>query len=290
MPSGIKNLFLLFVLSLLLAGFTFVPGKIILQTDEDPVFFLNERTYLKKLEIKTLILSNLTLAWNDSPDILIKQRKTLNTLKNNSLNVYMRIDLNEDLPKWDDPDWVNVNNSIKKIISEAKASGIQGVIINTDTGRLWSPAYNPNQLWNPDFNMRYKDISDSFAEQIIYQRGREIAQAIKDAHPRIEIAVYPVGPAEPVSKNYTYWHHFVNGMLSTKQQIQLIANAQNTQSVQAAAQSVENLLDSKTISILPLFQSKNTEPYNFEELQNNYTSYILPYRFHDLLQLLGAAI
>lgn len=257
-----------------------------------------ERQYLKKLMIKNLILDDLNLQWNEAPDKIITQRKILRDLSKNSFTLHLQVGLNEDLPKWDSSDWNAVLENIKTICLAARQSGIRSIIINTDTGGLDRRNYRKISLWDPEFNDRYQDISDSFAEQIIYQRGREVMQTIQSVEPRMQVAIYPVGPAEPITQNYTYWQHFASGMLSIKHnsEIKFIANIRKDpdQELGDAAQMLVSLFNNNrytadTLTIIPHYQSKALpeEQIILTKLQEKPTGYILQARFSELLQFLA---
>jgi len=218
MPNGIKYSFLLFLTALLCGSqFQLATYKIFLQTPENSAELYRNRDYLRKLSINSLILNDLSIQWNGSPEKIIAQRPTLRAFSKSAFSyfsLYIPLSLNEELPKWDSPDWDTALKNIKTLCAAAQQSGIRGIIINTDTGDLDRRTYRKNKLWDPEENDRYQDISDSFAEQIIYERGREIMQIIESVDPKMQVAIYPVGPAEPITQNYTYWPHFAKGMLS----------------------------------------------------------------------------
>ncbi|MDR2430970.1 MAG: hypothetical protein LBD99_01760 [Candidatus Margulisbacteria bacterium] len=295
MPTIKKIIIFCGTLAVLLSGFDFVSGKIILQTSENPAALNQQQVYLNKLKITGLILSSLTLRWNDAPDQLIAQRKNLRALKQNVPQLYLQIDLAEDLPKWDSADWAIVEDNIQEIAREARRSGITGIILNTDSGQLASRNYySNNQLWKPEYNKRYADISDAFAEQILYQRGRELRQVIEAVSPRARIAVTPAGPAEPATANYAYWHHFVNGLFSAGQNNTLFASvrANPEQTTALAAQSLSGLLETRIqAGIIPVYRPQSQPDEKIlQALQDNNSVYVLQAKFADLLQFLAGNV
>ena len=240
-----KTLVILTIL-FLLTGCDTPAGKIILYTEESPIEVWQNKERLKEIEATDIVFLRLAVNWDTSPTELNEHRRVIRALRKETLRSILPINLTETLPKWDTPEWTTVNQNIQNLATEAKRIGFNGFLLNTSTSAT-------KRLWDPEYNPRYKDISDDFAEQIVYQRGREIMQAIESVYPQAEIIIYPAGPLEPITRNYTYWHHFTNGLLSLEHQhIHVTAKVRDNpeQILQTANAVLSHLLDNE-FQIIP---------------------------------------
>ncbi|GBR73318.1 hypothetical protein NO1_0719 [Candidatus Termititenax aidoneus] len=234
---------------------------------------LRQKYALQERGIYDVILSDLTITWDTPAEKLADNRRVFREFNKQQLYPHWQIDLTETLPKWDSANWVAVNTALYNIVSEAKHAGVKGLVINTAAGRLWNPLYNP----------RYNNISDSLAEQIIYQRGRDLMQVIENVYPQIEIAVYPVGAFERSTANYTYWHHFVNGLASIQRQqpVKLIFNSQNFYGrFVNTPNAPPAMLDAADLPLVPLYkipERSGAEEIlaNIQTLYENYPQIII---------------
>ncbi|MDR2428613.1 MAG: hypothetical protein LBD62_02275 [Candidatus Margulisbacteria bacterium] len=276
----LKKLLAVLGVVFLLIGCDAPPRKIILASMDNHREILRQKDALQERGINDVILSDLTINWDVPAERLADSRRVFGEFRKQQLYPHWQINLTETLPKWDSANWATVNTALYNIVSEAKQSGVQGLIINTAAGRLWNPLYNP----------RYNNISDSLAEQIIYQRGRDFMQIIENVYPQIEIAVYPVGAFERNTPNYTYWHHFVNGLASIprRQPVKLIFNSQNsygrfvnTPNIPPAA------LEAADLPLIPLYkipdQAGTAEIFaNIQILHEKYSQIILSAKYSAL--------
>jgi hypothetical protein len=269
----LKKLCVVLSVLFLLTGCETPPREIILASMDNYAEILRQKDALQERGINDVILSDLTITWDTPAEKLADNRRVFREFRKQQLYPHWQIDLTETLPKWDSANWVTVNTALYNIISEAKHAGVTGLVINTAAGRLWNPLYNP----------RYDNISDSLAEQIIYQRGRDFMQIIENVYPQIEVAVYPVGAFERITANYTYWHHFVNGLTSIQRQqpVKLIFNSQdfygrfvNTPNAPPA------MLDAANLPLVPLYKIPNHSDtveilFNIQTLYENYPQIII---------------
>jgi hypothetical protein len=243
----LKKLFAILSVLFLLSGCDKPPRRVILAAKDSSLEILRQKDVLQERGINDIILSDLTINWDTPAERLADSRRVFQAFREQQLYPHWQINLTETLPKWDSDNWVTVNAALYNIVNEAKQAGVQGLVINTAAGRLWNPLYNP----------RYNDISDSLAEQIIYQRGRDLMQIIEIIYPQIEIAVYPVGDFERSTANYTYWSHFVNGLTSVPRQqpVKLIFNSQNSYGRFVNTPSAPpSTLEAADLPLLPLYE------------------------------------
>ncbi|MDR1113568.1 MAG: hypothetical protein LBL50_00575 [Candidatus Margulisbacteria bacterium] len=257
----------------LLTGCDTPPRRIILAAEDSSREILRQKDALREREINDVILSDLTITWDTPAEKLADNRRVFREFRKQQLYPHWQIDLTETLPKWDSDNWAAVNTALYNIVSEAKYAGVKGLVINTAAGRLWNPLYNP----------RYNNISDSLAEQIIYQRGRDIMQIIENVYPQIEIAVYPVGAFERSTANYTYWHHFVNGLASIQRQqpVKLIFNSQNFYGhFVNTPNALPAMLDAADLPLVPLYKMPDHSDAeeilaNIQTLYENYPQIVI---------------
>ncbi|MDR1453968.1 MAG: hypothetical protein LBJ25_08370 [Candidatus Margulisbacteria bacterium] len=276
----LKKLFAVLSVLFLLAGCDTPPRRIILEAADNPLEILRQKDILRERGINDVILSELAINWDAPAERLADSRRVFREFRKQQLFPHWQINLTETLPKWDSANWATVNTALYNIVSEAKHAGIQGLVINTAAGRLWNPLYNP----------RYNDISDNLAEQIIYQRGRDFMQIIENVYPQIEIAVYPVGAFERSTPNYTYWHHFVNGLASVqrRQPVKLIFNSQNSYGrFVNTPNAPPSALETADLPLLPLYKipdhSNPAETLaNIQTLYEKYSQIILRAKYSAL--------
>jgi hypothetical protein len=178
-----------------------------------PQELVTQRKAIKNNGFRGCIVAGLPTNWNADLVHLNTYRRDCKRLNRYFHQNYLAIYINaKDLPPWDDLQaWHAVLQNISGIAKFARKTGFAGIFVDTEDA----------SLWDPEWNERYKTVSDDFASKIIYQRGREIIQAIESVFPHAAIIIYPLGVEEPPApggtvSQYEYWIHFANGMLSTK--------------------------------------------------------------------------
>jgi hypothetical protein len=191
------------------------PHQVLLYSQESPQELVSIRRKIRAGVISGCVITTMPTNWNSDTTALINYRRDCKRVNKYFKNNYIRISLaDKNLPTWDDlAAWKTINDQINTICHFARKTGFIGFVIDTR---------DPEELlWNPEWNTKYKTISDDFASKVIYQRGREIIQTIDSVYPNSQILVLSLGvndpplPGETISRT-AYWIHFANGLLSTQ--------------------------------------------------------------------------
>src|SRR5262249_15747754 len=116
-----------------------------------------------------------------------------------------------ELPLWtDEQAWGQIIDNFRNIATLIKQSGTRGIAIDTEK-------YNTSSLFNPNSD-RFKSIKKDILKGKVYERGRQIMQAITEVYPDIEVILLTEGHFawETGVKEYEMWINFYKGMESIK--------------------------------------------------------------------------
>ena len=135
-----------------------------------------------------------------------------------------------ELPVWtDDKAWANVVENFRNIAELIKQTGTKGIAIDTEP---YSVALFDSKA------ARFRMIDNDILKRKIYQRGREIMQAITEVFQDIEVIILPEGafywfnPDQGTMANaYELWIDFFDGMASVKNRSGIVVAGERTYSV-----------------------------------------------------------
>jgi len=116
-----------------------------------------------------------------------------------------------ELPLWSDEQaWGQIIDNFRNIATLIKQSGTKGIAIDTEK-------YSTSSLFNPNSD-RFKSVKKDILQAKVYERGREIMQAITEVYPNIEVILLPEGHFywEAGFKEYEMWIDFYKGIESVK--------------------------------------------------------------------------
>lgn len=131
-----------------------------------------------------------------------------------------------ELPLWtDEQAWEGVIDNFRNIATLIRQSGTRGIAIDTEK-------YNVSSLFNPN-NERFKSEKKDILKAKVYERGRQIMQAITEAYPDIEVILFPEGQFawESNVQEYEMWIDFYKGMESVKNNQGIILAIEGTYSI-----------------------------------------------------------
>lgn len=129
-----------------------------------------------------------------------------------------------ELPLWtDDEAWEKIINNFRDIAVLIRESGTRGIAIDTEK-------YNVSSLFNSNSD-RFKSFNRDIMKAKIYERGRQIMQAISEAYPEIEVILLPEGGFSSGNEEYGMWIDFYKGMESVKNNQGIIVATEGTYSV-----------------------------------------------------------
>jgi muramidase (phage lysozyme) len=142
------------------------------------------------------------------------------------------------LPLWtDDNAWAPVLENFRNIAAFCKQSGTKGIAIDTEP-------YNA-VLYAPKAE-RFKGIDRSLLKSKIFQRGREIALALTQEYPEMELMVLLEGafywfhPEQGVAPGaYELWMDFYDGLASVRNKTGIVIAGERTYSVLNRAQMID---------------------------------------------------
>lgn len=134
------------------------------------------------------------------------------------------------LPDWtDDKAWAVVLNNFRNIAELIKQTGTKGIAIDTEPYN--APLFDSKAA-------RFKMIANDILKRKIYQRGKEIVQALTEVSPDIEVIILPEGafywfnPEQGTMPNaYELWIDFFDGMASVKNRSGIVIAGERTYSV-----------------------------------------------------------
>jgi hypothetical protein len=135
-----------------------------------------------------------------------------------------------ELPSWtDDNAWASVLNNFTNIAELIRESGTKGIALDTEP-------YNAS-LFDSEA-VRFKSTNRDILKSKVYQRGKEIMQALTGAFPDIEViillegAFYWFNPEQGTMANrFELWIDFFNGMSSVKNNKGIVVAGERTYSV-----------------------------------------------------------
>ena len=192
--------------------------------------------------INGFILAYVADWWSSENDLLSKLAilKKINTegkiygIDSNFIKVALSYgnDTVGSIPVWtDDKAWNKIIDNFRNIASLIKESGTKGIAIDTE--------YYNISIFNP-ISERYKLADQELLRKMVYQRGREIVQAMLSVHPDIEIIILQEGAywADRNEKEYILWPDFYNGL----------ASVQNTKGIIIGVESTYSLTDKKVLT------------------------------------------
>ncbi len=133
------------------------------------------------------------------------------------------------LPVWtDDKAWAGVIDNFRNIADLAKLSGTKGIALDTEpygTALFDSGA------------ARFAPAGREVLRATVYQRGKEIMQALSAVFPDIEVIILPEGAfyafnagQEANASTYELWIDFFNGMASVKNKTGIVVAVEATYS------------------------------------------------------------
>lgn len=131
----------------------------------------------------------------------------------------------KELPNWsDDKTWPGVLNNFRNIAELIKQSGTKGIALDTEP-------YNAS-LFNTKAE-RFKSTNRDILKAKVYQRGKEIMQALTAVFPDIEVVILPEGAFYGFNRDqgYELWIDFFNGMASVKNKKGIVVAGEATYSV-----------------------------------------------------------
>lgn len=131
-----------------------------------------------------------------------------------------------ELPLWtDEQAWEPVIDSFRNIATLIRQSGTRGIAI--DTEKYGSSFFNPD-------SERYKFIKRDILKAKVYEKGREIMQAITEAYPDIEVILLQEGSFWWIVQNdkeYEMWIDFYKGIESVKNNQGIVIATEGTYSI-----------------------------------------------------------
>jgi hypothetical protein len=131
------------------------------------------------------------------------------------------------LPLWtDDKAWAGVLDNVKNIAELIKQSGTKGIALDTEPYEA--------SLFDTKA-VRFKSTNRDILKAKVYQRGKEIMQALTGVFPDIEVIILPEGsfywfnPDQgSVASAYELWIDFFNGMASVKNKKGIVVAGERT--------------------------------------------------------------
>ena len=131
-----------------------------------------------------------------------------------------------ELPLWtDEQAWRQIIDNFRNIATLIKQSGTKGIVIDTEK-------YSTSSLFNPNSD-RFKSVKKDILQAKIYERGRQIMQAITEEYPNIEVILLAEGHFawEADVKEYEMWIDFYKGIESVKNNKGITLATEGTYSV-----------------------------------------------------------
>ncbi len=131
-----------------------------------------------------------------------------------------------ELPPWtDEPGWKRIIDNFRNIATLIRQSGTRGIAIDTEK-------YSASSLFNPNSD-RFKSVKRDILKAKVYERGRQIMQAITEAYPDIEVILLAEGQFawENNNKEYEMWIDFYKGVESVKNNQGIILAIESTYSI-----------------------------------------------------------
>lgn len=177
--------------------------------------------------VNGFMLSYIAEWWSTKNDIF-KNFDLLNRI--NAKGQHSGIDSNfikialgyRELPLWtDEQAWERIIDNFRNIATLIRQSGTRGIAI--DTEKYSVSLFNPN-------NDRFKSLKRDILKAKVYERGRQIMQAITEEYPDIEVILFPEGH-ENISGEYEMWIDFFNGMESVKNNQGIVLALEGTYSI-----------------------------------------------------------
>jgi len=136
----------------------------------------------------------------------------------------------KELPIWtDDKPWSTIQSNFRNIAKFIKQSGTRGIAIDTEPYEV--PLFDSTAY-------RFKTIDKNILKSKVFQRGRELMQALTEVFPDIEIIILPEGAfywinheQSSSARTYELWIDFFNGMASARNKKGIVVGAEKTYSV-----------------------------------------------------------
>jgi hypothetical protein len=189
------------------------------------------RRWGQDIGINGFILSNVADWWS-TKDHLSRNLKLLTEInrKGGAHGIdsnFIKVALGyRELPLWtDDHAWSQVIDNFRIISGLIRESGTRGIAIDTEK-------YNVDSLFNPE-SVRFRAIAREELRRKIYERGRQLMQALSNTFPDIEVILFPEGHyyRKNGDKEYEHWIDFFNGMASVRNRKGIVLATESTYSI-----------------------------------------------------------